>query len=251
MRNVILPWAMVRSTSATTCSRSDRATARRLDVLSEKVGHITSVEIDEQLASMLDRALRFRPTNVEIVHGDGTALAYPDDRFSGAACFTMLHHVPDHRAAGSPLRGGGQRARAGRRARCRATASAATSSRPITRTTRTTRSIPSRSTARLRAAGLRRRRGADEQFGWAAIARRAGLGQRSCEARISASLISHLCSHSRPCWYMTPLRRSMCSRKPGPPHSGQRVGFPQIIFGAGGEGPPRPAQPVLPPPCPC
>jgi ubiquinone/menaquinone biosynthesis C-methylase UbiE len=31
---------------------------------------------------------------VEIVRGDATALSYNDNRFSGAACFTMLHHVP-------------------------------------------------------------------------------------------------------------------------------------------------------------
>jgi ubiquinone/menaquinone biosynthesis C-methylase UbiE len=32
--------------------------------------------------------------SVKIVHGDATSLTYRDDRFSGAACFTMLHHVP-------------------------------------------------------------------------------------------------------------------------------------------------------------
>lgn len=31
---------------------------------------------------------------VRIVRGDATALTYEDDRFTGAACFTMLHHVP-------------------------------------------------------------------------------------------------------------------------------------------------------------
>jgi SAM-dependent methyltransferase len=31
---------------------------------------------------------------VQIVHGDATSLSYADDSFSGAACFTMLHHVP-------------------------------------------------------------------------------------------------------------------------------------------------------------
>ena len=29
-----------------------------------------------------------------ILRGDATALDLPDDSFSGAACFTMLHHVP-------------------------------------------------------------------------------------------------------------------------------------------------------------
>jgi len=28
------------------------------------------------------------------VHADGAALPLPDGRFSGATCFTMLHHVP-------------------------------------------------------------------------------------------------------------------------------------------------------------
>ena len=32
--------------------------------------------------------------SVQIVHGDATSLSYADARFSGAACFTMLHHVP-------------------------------------------------------------------------------------------------------------------------------------------------------------
>jgi ubiquinone/menaquinone biosynthesis C-methylase UbiE len=33
-------------------------------------------------------------SSVQIVRGDATALPYDDDRFTGAACFTMLHHVP-------------------------------------------------------------------------------------------------------------------------------------------------------------
>ncbi len=33
-------------------------------------------------------------TNVTVVEGDGTNLTMPDGEFSGATCFTMLHHVP-------------------------------------------------------------------------------------------------------------------------------------------------------------
>jgi ubiquinone/menaquinone biosynthesis C-methylase UbiE len=29
-----------------------------------------------------------------VLHGDATAMAFPDDRFSAVACFTMLHHLP-------------------------------------------------------------------------------------------------------------------------------------------------------------
>jgi ubiquinone/menaquinone biosynthesis C-methylase UbiE len=32
--------------------------------------------------------------SVQIVNGDATSLQYADGSFSGAACFTMLHHVP-------------------------------------------------------------------------------------------------------------------------------------------------------------
>ena len=32
--------------------------------------------------------------SISIVEGDATALEFPDGRFSGAASFTMLHHVP-------------------------------------------------------------------------------------------------------------------------------------------------------------
>jgi SAM-dependent methyltransferase len=31
---------------------------------------------------------------VQVIRGDATALDLPDDRFSGAASFHMLHHVP-------------------------------------------------------------------------------------------------------------------------------------------------------------
>lgn len=63
------------------------------DVLAEMLPRVTAVEIDEELAAYLTD--RFSGAgHVEIVHGDGTALAFEDGRFTGAACFTMLHHVP-------------------------------------------------------------------------------------------------------------------------------------------------------------
>jgi ubiquinone/menaquinone biosynthesis C-methylase UbiE len=62
-------------------------------VLCERLPRLTSVEIDEALAAMLTERFNAKE-NVEIVLGDATALGYPDGRFTGAACFTMLHHVP-------------------------------------------------------------------------------------------------------------------------------------------------------------
>jgi ubiquinone/menaquinone biosynthesis C-methylase UbiE len=63
------------------------------DVLSESVPQLTAVEIDEELAAYLTD--RYAPLDhVQIVRGDATQLEFGDGRFTGAACFTMLHHVP-------------------------------------------------------------------------------------------------------------------------------------------------------------
>lgn len=61
------------------------------DALADMVGRLTVLEIDRGLA----RALRTRlGEGVDVVHGDGTAMPFPDGTFSAATCFTMLHHVP-------------------------------------------------------------------------------------------------------------------------------------------------------------
>jgi ubiquinone/menaquinone biosynthesis C-methylase UbiE len=53
---------------------------------------LTALEIDPALADSL--AARMRATNVTVIRGDATAMPFPDAQFSGAVCFTMLHHVP-------------------------------------------------------------------------------------------------------------------------------------------------------------
>ncbi len=53
---------------------------------------LTALEIDPKLAQSLRE--RLGSTNVNIITGDGTAMPFPDARFSGAVSFTMLHHVP-------------------------------------------------------------------------------------------------------------------------------------------------------------
>ncbi|MDP3768787.1 MAG: class I SAM-dependent methyltransferase, partial [Dehalococcoidia bacterium] len=62
------------------------------DWLRERVPRITAVEVDGSLAESLRR--RMDGTNVTVVHGDATAMEFSDASFSGAVCFTMLHHVP-------------------------------------------------------------------------------------------------------------------------------------------------------------
>jgi SAM-dependent methyltransferase len=62
------------------------------DWLRVRVGRLVAVEHDEPAADALAR--RFAHTNVEVLHGDATALGFGDASFDSVASFTMLHHVP-------------------------------------------------------------------------------------------------------------------------------------------------------------
>lgn len=62
------------------------------DLLRTHVKHLTAVEIDPALAGPL--AARLAADDVEVLIGDASDLPFEDDRFSAAASFTMLHHVP-------------------------------------------------------------------------------------------------------------------------------------------------------------
>jgi len=93
IREVILPWALGDVDLGEDVLEVGPGYGATTDVLSEAVPQLTSVEIDDELAAMLTARFADVPT-VQIVHADATSLTYPDGRFSGAACFTMLHHVP-------------------------------------------------------------------------------------------------------------------------------------------------------------
>jgi ubiquinone/menaquinone biosynthesis C-methylase UbiE len=62
------------------------------DWLRARVLHLTAVEVDQKLAAKLKA--RLEGTNVTVVHGDATRMPFPDNSFTSAVCFTMLHHVP-------------------------------------------------------------------------------------------------------------------------------------------------------------
>jgi SAM-dependent methyltransferase len=62
------------------------------DYLRNHVARVTAVEIHPDLAARL--AGRYAGTNVDVVEGDATALAFEAGRFSAATSFFMLHHVP-------------------------------------------------------------------------------------------------------------------------------------------------------------
>lgn len=62
------------------------------DILRAALPKVTAIELDEELANGL-RA-RLAGTNVTVVNDDATEMPFGDASFSGAALFTMLHHVP-------------------------------------------------------------------------------------------------------------------------------------------------------------
>jgi len=62
------------------------------DLLRARTAKLTAVEIDPVLAGRLTD--RLAGTNVEVVNTSAAATGFPDGRFSAAACFGVLHHVP-------------------------------------------------------------------------------------------------------------------------------------------------------------
>ena len=92
VREFILPWSLGERSLGDDVLEVGPGPGRTTDVLRGFVPRLTAVEVDSELAARL--AARLADSNVEVVHADGTALPFPDGRFSGATCFTMLHHVP-------------------------------------------------------------------------------------------------------------------------------------------------------------
>lgn len=93
IREVIIPWALGEVDLGDDVLEVGPGYGATTDVFGASVPRLTSAEIDGELAAMLRERFAGMPS-IEIVHGDATRLEFVDGRFSGAACFTMLHHVP-------------------------------------------------------------------------------------------------------------------------------------------------------------
>jgi SAM-dependent methyltransferase len=93
VRDSILPWAIGDIDLGRDVLEVGPGYGATTDVLAESAPTLTAVEIDPELAAMLTERFAGH-ADVVIVEGDATALAFPDAHFSGAASFTMLHHVP-------------------------------------------------------------------------------------------------------------------------------------------------------------
>jgi ubiquinone/menaquinone biosynthesis C-methylase UbiE len=62
------------------------------DWLRQRVRRLVAVEHEEEAIAKLTE--RFAAANVDVLHGDATALGFPDGSFDTVATCTMLHHVP-------------------------------------------------------------------------------------------------------------------------------------------------------------
>jgi ubiquinone/menaquinone biosynthesis C-methylase UbiE len=88
----VLPWALRGADLGDEILEIGPGPGLTTDVLRRRSGHVTAVEIDAKLARAAKA--RLNGSNAVLVEGDATQLPFPEQTFSGAACFTMLHHVP-------------------------------------------------------------------------------------------------------------------------------------------------------------
>ena len=92
VRDDLLPWVLGEDEFGDDVLELGAGPGLVTDLLVERAPRVTAVEIDEQLAAALRARMAGRP--VEVVTADATSMPLPGGRFSAAACFTMLHHIP-------------------------------------------------------------------------------------------------------------------------------------------------------------
>jgi ubiquinone/menaquinone biosynthesis C-methylase UbiE len=92
IRANLMPWIARQPTLGDAVLEVGPGPGLTTDQLRLQVQHLTAVETDAALAAQL--AARLAGTNTDVVHADATSLSFGDGRFTGAAAFFMLHHVP-------------------------------------------------------------------------------------------------------------------------------------------------------------
>jgi SAM-dependent methyltransferase len=88
----ILPWALNGVPLGDEVLEVGPGPGLTTDWLSHRAKSVTCIEVDRAFASALTS--RTGNTNITVLRGDATAMSLPDQVFSGAVCFTVLHHLP-------------------------------------------------------------------------------------------------------------------------------------------------------------
>lgn len=91
VESLILPWALNDVDLGDDVLEIGPGFGVTTKVLAKRPGRLTALEVDRSSVDYLSE--RFGET-VRLLHGDGAAMPLPDNEFSAAVCFTMLHHVP-------------------------------------------------------------------------------------------------------------------------------------------------------------
>jgi SAM-dependent methyltransferase len=92
LRDELLPWVLGSSDLGDDCLEVGPGPGVTTDLLRAQTLRLTAVELDPALARAPTD--RLAGTNVAVVNADATNMPFEADRFSGAVCLTMLHHVP-------------------------------------------------------------------------------------------------------------------------------------------------------------
>ena len=92
LENEVVPWVLQDVDLGSDVLEVGPGPGLTTDLLRPRVKHLTAIEIDARQAG--DLRDRLQGSNTEVIQGDATAMPFPASRFSGAVCFTMLHHVP-------------------------------------------------------------------------------------------------------------------------------------------------------------
>jgi ubiquinone/menaquinone biosynthesis C-methylase UbiE len=92
LRDFVLPYALGEARLGDDVLEVGPGPGLSTDLLRVVLPKMTAIELDQHLAAAL--TTRLGGTNVEVVHGDATAMPFDDGRFTGAVSFTMLHHIP-------------------------------------------------------------------------------------------------------------------------------------------------------------
>lgn len=96
LENDLLPWVEAAGDLGDDVLEIGPGPGLTTDLLRHRVRSLTAIEVDPALGGPLKE--RLAGTNVEVIVADATEAELPDNRFSAAACFSVLHHMPsaDH-----------------------------------------------------------------------------------------------------------------------------------------------------------
>jgi len=92
IQDEILPWALRDLELRDSVLEIGPGPGVTTDWLRNRVKNMECLEIDPGLASSLEH--RLLNTNVQVQHGDATAMPYNVGSFSAVVSFAVLHHVP-------------------------------------------------------------------------------------------------------------------------------------------------------------